>query len=69
MNRPKSFCPCCGEVVEWLNDHITPKNKDYRCGNCFEGVSDSELSALQEDHAKIEAKHKDYMDALTGVRR
>lgn len=69
MNRAKSFCPCCGQVVEWLNDHLTPHNQDYRCGNCFEGISESELGRLQDEHAKIEAAHKAYQDALGGVRR
>lgn len=69
MIRPKSFCPCCQQEVEWLNDHLTPRNMDYRCGNCFEGVSVSVLRQLQENHASIVEKQKDYEDALSGVKR
>jgi hypothetical protein len=69
MNRELSLCPTCAETVEWYNDHLTPRNADYRCGNCFYGITEAQLDALKEKHKEILAMHLTYLDALHAMRR
>ena len=69
MNREMSYCPACGYEVEWYNDHLTPRNADYRCGNCFEGISDAQLDALKDQHSELVALRKKADDAFEAIRR
>lgn len=69
MNRELSICPQCAQEVEWYNDHLTPRNMDYRCGNCFEGITEEQLEALKANHAEIVQLRQKYEDALHAIRR
>lgn len=54
MIRPKSFCPCCGVLVEWYADQFSVGH-DYRCGNCFEPLDRAQLRALEQLQVKLQA--------------
>ncbi len=51
MQRPRSICVACGELVEWYSDGLDGRNAPLRCGNCFQGIS-------YEQYAKLEAVQK-----------
>jgi len=45
MQRLKTSCHCCGQLVELMRDHISGPDH-YRCGNCFEIIDLDELDQL-----------------------
>lgn len=61
FNRPKGFCPCCSQVVEWYSDGLSGGGHPYRCGNCFHGISEGEwtrLAKLQIELNKLDEQRE-----------
>lgn len=68
MNRLKSQCHCCGQLVELLRDHISGPDH-YRCSNCFEIVDLDELDSLAELNDKLTALDQERQELLDNHRR
>jgi hypothetical protein len=52
--RPKGYCPACEAEVEWYSDGIGGPLHPWRCGNCFQGVTDAQLTRFEKVHAELE---------------
>jgi predicted amidophosphoribosyltransferase len=48
MIRLKGICPSCEQQVEWYADHLVPAGYSYRCGNCFQPVTDDQLKRFEK---------------------
>jgi hypothetical protein len=62
FNRSIVYCPVCSETVELFNDHLTPRSKDVRCGNCFYGFTVDQvkrLGELQDELMRHDAERRD----------
>ena len=62
-HRPRGHCGCCGQVVEYYSDGLSGGGHPYRCGNCFEGISESQLRGLAKLQGELQ-KLEDARDAL-----
>jgi len=70
IKRPKGYCPACDSLVEWYTDGIGAPGHPWRCGNCFLGASEEQLSRFEGVHRKLaehEAERQQLLDdALRG---
>lgn len=69
FHRPKGLCSCCGQVVEFYSDGLSGGGHPYRCGNCFEGITEEqlkELEQLQHELAKLDEQREKVLRAHRG---
>ena len=58
IKRPKGYCPACEAIVEFYSDALGGNpNFPWRCGNCFQGFHDAQLTKLETIHQELE-KHE-----------
>ena len=57
MAKVKGLCPSCEQEVEFHTDGVGGGH-DYRCGNCFHGLSAKEVEGLKAMQAELQA-HED----------
>lgn len=70
MNRPKMWCHCCELMVELYSDGLSGGGHPYRCGNCFEGISETQYAHAQKVHAevaKLEEQKRKLLEGAYGV--
>jgi predicted Zn finger-like uncharacterized protein len=70
IRRPKAYCPACEAEVEVYSDGIGAPGHPWRCGNCFQGFTDEQLTRLESVQKNLdlhEAKRQELLNqALTG---
>jgi transposase-like protein len=71
MNRPKGYCPACEAVVEFYSDGLSGNaSYEWRCGNCFQGFHEEQLTRLEKVHQELldhaAQRQKILDDALRG---
>ncbi len=56
MNRLKTFCGCCEQMVELYSDHlIPPGGATHRCGNCFEPYFEDDVAKAATFKSALDA--------------
>ena len=56
MKRPKGYCPACESIVEFYSDGLGGNpNWAWRCGNCFQGFQDEQLTKLEKVQQELDA--------------
>ncbi len=55
IRRPKGYCPACDQQVEWMSDGIGAPGHPWRCGNCFQGVTEEQLTRFEKVYQELEA--------------
>ena len=70
MRRPKAYCPACEAQVEMYSDGLGAPGHPWRCGNCFQGFTEDQLTRMERVRQELdahEAKRQEILnDALRG---
>jgi len=70
IKRPKAYCPACSAEVEVYSDGIGAPGHPWRCGNCFQGFTEAQLTRMEKVQQELdahEAKRQEILnDALRG---
>jgi endogenous inhibitor of DNA gyrase (YacG/DUF329 family) len=64
IRRPKGYCPACDAQVEWYSDGIGAPGHSWRCGNCFQGVTDEQLNRFESVYKKLEEHDQERQQIL-----
>jgi transposase-like protein len=69
MKRPKGYCPSCEAEVEFYSDGVGAPGHPWRCGNCFQGFSDDQLTRMEKVKAELDAHEADRQQILNDALR
>ena len=70
IKRPKGYCPACEAQVEFYSDGLGGnQNYEWRCGNCFQGFHEEQLSRLEKVHADLVAHEEERQKILDDALR
>jgi len=67
--RPQAYCPACDLEVEMYPDGIGAPAHPWRCGNCFTGFTEAQLTRLEAVHKELQAHESKRADILNKALR
>jgi len=69
IRRPKAYCPACEAQVEMYSDGIGAPGHPWRCGNCFQGFNEDQLTRMERTHQELEAHEAKRQEILNDALR
>lgn len=69
IRRPKAYCPACEAEVEMYSDGLGAPGHPWRCGNCFQGFDEEQLSRLEKVKKELEEHEQQRQQILNEALR